>query len=84
MDRLYTPWRYDYIKGASGEKSGPDTACVFCELRDQSQDDEQNYVVHRARHNLVVLNIYPYISGHTMVVPYAHLATRKSCGRFRR
>ena len=59
MDRLYTPWRYDYIKGATGEKSGPDAACVFCHLRDRPDDDERYFVVARARHNFVVLLIVP-------------------------
>jgi ATP adenylyltransferase len=74
VDRLYTPWRFDYIKGATGEKSGPDVPCVFCALRDRPGDDEQTYVVHRARLNFIVLNIYPYISGHLLIVPFEHVA----------
>ncbi len=73
MDRLWSPWRYDYIKSGSTEKSGP-PSCVFCAMLAAEGDDESKYIVHRAAHNFVVLNIYPYISGHTMVVPYAHLA----------
>ena len=68
MDRLWSPWRYEYITNAGGQKSG---ACVFCELRD-SRDDEANYVVHRARHNFIALNLYPYTSGHLLVIPYHH------------
>ncbi|HVF51028.1 MAG TPA: HIT domain-containing protein [Pyrinomonadaceae bacterium] len=71
MDRLFTPWRYDYIKGESGEKSGYSTSCVFCAIRD-ANDDERTYVLHRAHHNFIVLNIYPYISGHLLIVPYEH------------
>jgi ATP adenylyltransferase len=74
VDRLYTPWRYAYIKGESGEKSGTGDSCIFCTLRDRAEDDAQNFVVHRARHNYVVLNVYPYISGHLLVVPYDHAA----------
>jgi ATP adenylyltransferase len=73
VDRLYTPWRYTYIKGESGEKSGSGGPCVFCSIRDR-EDDEQTYVLHRARHNFIVLNIYPYISGHLMIIPYEHVA----------
>jgi ATP adenylyltransferase len=74
MDRLWSPWRYDYIKsGSSGEKVSPQP-CVFCAMLQAEGDDQSKYIVHRAAHNFVVLNIYPYISGHTMVVPYAHLA----------
>ena len=74
MDRLYTPWRYDYIKGASGEKSGSGQPCIFCTLRDRVEEDEKYFVVHRARRNYIVLNIYPYISGHLMIVPFEHAA----------
>ena len=75
MDRLWSPWRYDYIKsGSSGEKAEPKPACVFCAMLESGAGDEAKFIVHRAAHNFIVLNIYPYISGHTMVVPYAHLA----------
>ncbi|MDT7778686.1 MAG: adenylyltransferase [Acidobacteriota bacterium] len=73
MDRLYTPWRYDYIKGASGEKTGFGDSCVFCALPARD-DDESTYILHRARHNFVVLNVYPYTSGHLMIVPFEHTA----------
>jgi ATP adenylyltransferase len=72
MDRLWSPWRYDYIN-----KPGPTEeshACVFCSMLDREGDDESKFIVHRARHNFIVLNIYPYISGHLMIVPYLHLA----------
>ena len=73
MDRLYTPWRYDYIKGSSGEKTGHGEGCVFCAVAARDQDTE-TFILHRARHNLVVLNIYPYTSGHLMIVPFEHTA----------
>jgi ATP adenylyltransferase len=73
VDRLYTPWRNDYIKGDSGEKTGTGTACVFCSLAARG-DDESAFILHRAAHNFVVLNIYPYTSGHLMIVPFEHTA----------
>ncbi|PYS46193.1 MAG: HIT family hydrolase [Acidobacteria bacterium] len=74
MDRLWSPWRYDYINsGSSGEKGKP-PACVFCSMLEAEGTDESKYILHRAAHNFVVLNIYPYISGHLMIVPYAHLS----------
>ena len=42
-------------------------------MRD-SNEDETNFVVHRAAHNLIVLNIFPYTNGHLMIAPYAHVA----------
>lgn len=71
MDRLWTPWRYAYITGASGDKT---SACVLCDLRAAQADDEQNFVLHRARYNYIVLNLYPYTSGHLLLVPYEHTA----------
>jgi ATP adenylyltransferase len=71
LDRLYTPWRFDYIKGASGEKTGFGDVCVFCALAARG-DDEGSFILHRARLNFVVLNIYPYTSGHLMIVPFEH------------
>lgn len=68
MDYLWNPWRYRYIAGPR-----PVTACIFCDIAN-STEDEANYVIHRARHNYVVLNRYPYTSGHLMVVPFAHVA----------
>jgi ATP adenylyltransferase len=73
LDRLYTPWRFDYIKGASGEKTGFGDTCVFCALAARG-DDEGSFILHRARLNFVVLNIYPYTSGHLMIVPFEHTA----------
>jgi ATP adenylyltransferase len=45
---------------------------VFCLIAQHPEDDEANFVLHRAQHAFVVLNLYPYISGHLMVVPYLH------------
>jgi ATP adenylyltransferase len=43
-------------------------------LQEDSGDDESKYILHRAAHNFIVLNIYPYISGHLLIVPYLHVA----------
>jgi ATP adenylyltransferase len=69
MDRIFTPWRYNYVSQA--EKVA---GCVFCNLASE-KDDRQAFIVHRAEHCFVVLNAFPYTSGHVMVVPYAHLDT---------
>ena len=63
MDRIWAPWRMDYIEGHS------DTAdCLFCGL----PDAPDNLILHRGQETYVVLNRYPYTNGHLMVVPYAH------------
>ena len=68
MDYLWTPWRYQYVTTA-----GDPGACVFCAAA-ESQDDHEMLVVHRAEHNFVILNRFPYTSGHVMVIPYQHVA----------
>jgi ATP adenylyltransferase len=45
---------------------------VFCLIASNPDQDETNFVLHRAEHCFVVLNLYPYITGHLMVVPYLH------------
>lgn len=70
MDYLWTPWRYAYITTAAKADAGPD-ACVFCEL--PKLRDQEAKIVHRGQHCFVILNSFPYTSGHVMVVPFAHL-----------
>ena len=69
MDYLWTPWRYQYVTTL-----GEPVACVFCAAA-QAPDDREWLVVHRAAHNFVIVNRFPYTSGHIMVVPYWHVAT---------
>ena len=71
MERIYSPWRQDYVSSTGPKPTG----CVFC----LAADDENNrLVVHRAALNLVVMNLYPYNSGHVMVAPRRHLADLSS------
>lgn len=69
MDYLWTPWRYQYVTTAGGRGE-----CVFCAAAGAS-DDRETLVVHRAKHNFVILNRFPYTSGHVMVIPNRHVAT---------
>jgi ATP adenylyltransferase len=72
LDRLWSPWRYQYVASGGSEDSRI-SGCVFCNLRDHPEHDETNFVLHRDNYNFVVLNLYPYISGHLLVVPYEHV-----------
>lgn len=74
MDYIWTPWRYAYITNAAKV-----TGCVFCELPKKS--DEEAFIVHRGKHCMIMLNAFPYTSGHVMVVPYAHLDRLESLPR---
>ena len=69
MQRLWSPWRAKYI--ASGVDSQAEE-CTFCRIARAVDQDAANYVLHRAQHAFVVLNLYPYVSGHLMIVPYLH------------
>ena len=67
MDYLWSPWRYPYLTGATKT-----AACIFCEMAAADRDEEW-LIVFRGAHNFVVLNRFPYTSGHLMVVPYRHV-----------
>jgi ATP adenylyltransferase len=69
---LWSPWRYEYI--ASGGGGSDRSECVFCRILKDPKNDENNLVLLRAEHNFVVLNLYPYISGHLLIVPNEHVS----------
>jgi len=71
MDHLWSPWRYRYVQG---ERDSEDEGCIFCRMAAEKKDEE-NFIVHRATRNFVVLNIFPYTTGHMMIVPYEHVAS---------
>ncbi len=69
MDHLWSPWRYQYIQGAK-----PADGCIFCAKPAANRDEEQ-LIAHRGKLNFVILNLYPYTTGHLMIAPYEHVAT---------
>jgi ATP adenylyltransferase len=66
LDRLWNPWRFQYVT-----KEKKSDGCIFCDLPREGRDEE-NLIVKRARFNYVILNRYPYTTGHLMVVPFQH------------
>ena len=68
MKRLFSPWRSKYIASFSAPRS---SSCLFCRIAREKKDDK-NLVVARGKHCYAVMNLYPYNSGHVMVVPYRH------------
>ena len=66
MDHLWSPWRLAYITGERAE-----TGCVFCQAL--SDPDAAPLVVFRGTTCFIILNLFPYTSGHSMVAPYEHL-----------
>ena len=79
MDRLWSPWRGEYIAAAAASDSS--ASCVFCEIQADPRNDQQNFVLHRARFNFVVLNIHPYSPGHLLIVPYEHAAELRAVAK---
>ncbi|HSM85275.1 MAG TPA: HIT domain-containing protein [Candidatus Limnocylindrales bacterium] len=66
MDFLFSPWRYAYVTAADSSRE-----CLFCGVL-KANDDRKALIVYRARHCFIMLNAFPYTSGHVMVVPYQH------------
>ena len=66
MERLWAPWRVDYVTGEQPK------GCVFCRKL-ASDDDAANHVLHRGEHNALLVNTFPYNSGHLMIVPVRHV-----------
>ncbi len=68
MERLWAPWRIDYILGKEKEPG-----CIFCTKPSQTQDEE-NLIVHRSDLAFTIMNKFPYDNGHLLVVPYRHVS----------
>jgi ATP adenylyltransferase len=69
MDYLWSPWRYQYVSQQKSEKG-----CVFCNKMQQTTD-EANLILYRGVNSYVLLNLYPYTSGHLMIAPYQHIGS---------
>ncbi len=72
LQRLWMPHRMAYIKGAGKPADNGAPVCPFCQIPGMS--DADGLIVARGGHVYAVLNLYPYNSGHLMVVPYRHIA----------
>jgi len=66
MKYLWSPWRMKYVENSKEEEG-----CVFCNAQ-AKEDSAQNLIAQRGKHAYVILNRYPYTSGHLMVIPFEH------------
>jgi len=66
---IYAPWREEFLLSPREEDG-----CIFCNRIARPEDDAQHFVVYRGDYTLVMLNLYPYTSGHLLVIPYRHVA----------
>lgn len=67
MNVLWAPWRMAYVKNARKPAK-----CIFC-VKPKERRDAENLLLHRGRHGLVMMNLFPYNSGHLLVAPYLHV-----------
>jgi ATP adenylyltransferase len=75
MDYIWTPWRYQYMAEAA---RGGQPECIFCDALVRNNDAE-TLIVRRGAKAFIILNRFPYTSGHAMIVPYAHVAELNLC-----
>ena len=68
MKQIWAPWRMEYIQMEKPE------GCILCQKPTQN-DDAANYILYRGDKNFVIMNRYPYTTGHLMIVPYRHIAS---------
>jgi ATP adenylyltransferase len=72
-DRLWAPWRLEYIKGPKEDE------CIFC-TKPEAGDDRATYIVRRGEHCFAILNAFPYNNGHLMISPYEHVSSIEELG----
>lgn len=71
MDRIWAPWRGDYLN------KSPEKQCFLCRILQENRDRD-NYVLSRGEKSFVLLNLYPYNTGHLMIAPLRHTASLSS------
>jgi ATP adenylyltransferase len=67
VKQLWAPWRMPYV-----EQSEHEPGCLFC-VKAAENRDEENHILYRGPKCFVMMNLYPYNSGHLMVIPYQHV-----------
>lgn len=72
MEKLWSPWRSNYIESFKKKKDEND--CVFCSAQKENMDDKDCLIVYKSENCFVMMNLYPYNNGHLMVIPYRHLS----------
>jgi diadenosine tetraphosphate (Ap4A) HIT family hydrolase len=80
FETLWAGWRHEYIQEATarertGENLHDPAQCVFCRLAESGEPSVDNLVVWRGSETFVVLNAYPYASGHVLVLPLRHVGS---------
>jgi len=69
MKNVYAPWREEYLLAT---KAHEEKGCLFCRVIKEKRD-KYNLILHRGDNTFIIMNRYPYTSGHLMIVPYKHV-----------
>ncbi len=73
MKRLWSPWRSQYIESFMHKKENNN--CIFCNAVSENIADDKSLKVFEGKYCYVMLNLYPYNSGHVMVIPHRHISS---------
>lgn len=73
VERLWNGWRSSYVSSLGADRS-PGRGSVFTQIIESGASDEEAFVIHRADTVFVLLNAFPYGTGHSLVVPYREVA----------
>jgi len=73
LDQLWNGWRAQYV-GQGTPDASDDSQSVFTRILNLQMSDEESHIVNRSAHSFVILNAYPYSSGHLLVLPFREVA----------
>jgi ATP adenylyltransferase len=76
MERLWRPWRMNYVNNIESIR---DDGCIFC-TKPEAGDDREALILHRGAAAYIIMNLYPYNTGHVMVAPFRHIAELEALG----
>jgi ATP adenylyltransferase len=76
LERMWAGWRADYLASFGPEGNNPPShgESMFAKILASGLPDEETNIVHRGPTCFVILNVYPYASGHCLVLPYRQVA----------
>lgn len=72
MQRLFSPWRSEYIESFQNPKE--DEGCIFCNCQKENVEDENSLIVYKGKEVYVLMNRYPYNNGHLLIIPNRHIS----------
>ncbi len=74
MDFLWSPWRSSYIDGFKEEQKEMQKSCFFCDAIKSINEDDERLIIAKKESYIILLNKFPYTSGHILIAPIRHIA----------